>query len=310
MTRSVLRSGGLLAPAKVNLGLRVVGRRPDGYHLLESVFAPIDLADQLEIEVDFAAEPGVALEFDSGGLSGEVPADHRNLAVRAAAAYLELADVAARVRIRLRKRIPVAAGLGGGSSDAGAVLAGLARMLPGRVPAEALAAAALRLGADVPFFLDPRPARVSGIGERVEPLAAWPRLALALVNPGNSLATSQVYGIWDQLAATLTPLSPRSTMPPVSSLESAWPTDEAARVRRLEDLLVNDLEAAALRLCPSIADLKRRLLEVGALATAMSGSGATVFGVFRDEVEARIGLERAGFEPPVWERVAVTTGRG
>lgn len=302
----------VIAPAKVNLGLRVVGRRADGYHLLDSVFAPLDLADEIEIEIadDGSLESRVDLELEPDALASDVPADHRNLAVRAAAAFLQATDLRVQVRLRLLKRIPAAAGLGGGSSDAGAVLAELARRYPGRLSPGELSATALRLGADVPFFLDPRPARVTGIGEHIEPLAALPRLALALVNPGNSLATAQVYGVWDKLSAALTTAGAGSTLPPVPGRWASLPTDEVERVGRLEGLLVNDLESAALHLCPALAGLKQRLLEAGALVTSMSGSGATVFGVFRDEGQASRGLARAGFEPPVWTRVAVVAGAG
>ena len=170
----------VLAPAKLNLGLRIVGRRPDGTHELESVFVPIDLADELELEIEERAEGAaeVALALSGGGEG--VPADAENLAVREARAFLDAAGLRARVRVALAKRIPAAAGLGGGSSDAGAVLRALAERFPGAVDSERLAAIALRLGSDVPFFLDPRPALVGGVGERRAPLPGHlPALAIS-----------------------------------------------------------------------------------------------------------------------------------
>src|SRR5262245_56190362 len=168
----------LEAPAKVNLGLRIVGRRTDGYHELESLFAPIDLADAiaLQIESSRAVEVVLAITGEAGG----APPGDANLAVRAARAFLARSGIAARVAIGLTKRTPVPAGLGGGSSDAAAVLRGLAQAFPAALQDEELEEIALGLGADVPFFLDPGPAWVTGIGERREPVGGLPSLALLL----------------------------------------------------------------------------------------------------------------------------------
>jgi 4-diphosphocytidyl-2-C-methyl-D-erythritol kinase len=282
------------APAKVNLGLRVVGRRADGYHELESLFVPLDLADAIALRVESAPHTSVSLAVD-GPTAGAPPGDD-NLAVRAARAFLAHAGIAARVAIQLTKRTPVAAGLGGGSSDAAAVLRGLAGAFPGAVKADALEEIALALGADVPFFLDPQPAWVTGIGERRTPVAGVPRLALLLVNPGESLATREVFRAFDALAR------PRARRPdPPRELARELADDEALAAR-----LYNDLEDPAVRLCPPIARLRAQLAAAGARAVGMSGSGATVFGVFAGRAAAE-GAE-AGFERPArgWTRVAVT----
>ena len=193
----------LRTPAKVNLGLRLVGQRADGYHLIESVFVPIDLYD--EIELAWHAGPDAiqfSLEFAADcelplGLS-DVTAGPDNLVVRAAEAFRETSGQAGTLEIRLRKRIPAGAGLGGGSSDAGAVLAGLARLAGTDSPdSDALAAMALQLGADVPYFLAPEPAFVSGIGEQIEPIDSLPSFALVIANPGISVATAEVYRVAD-----------------------------------------------------------------------------------------------------------------
>lgn len=297
------------APAKVNLGLRVLGRRPDGYHELESLFLPLDLAD--EVEVQEGPEPGVALELE--GACDGVPADGSNLAARAARAFAEAAGLAGGVRIRLRKRIPAAAGLGGGSSDAGAVLRTLAARHPERLSPERLRSLALGLGADVPFFLDPRPARVTGIGERIEAVEGIPSLALLLASPGTPLSTAEVFRAWDALAPASTPRS-RPSGPSwlrgPSSL-AAWVADGAA----------NDLEPAAVRLCPAIARVRESLREAGALAVGLSGSGPTLFGLFpsRTAAERAAAATRGGTgedgggarKPPavragLWTRVART----
>jgi 4-diphosphocytidyl-2-C-methyl-D-erythritol kinase len=171
----------LRAPAKLNLGLRLMGVRSDGYHLLESIFAPIDLCDELElaivpgatqVELQVAAAPDARLPE----ALASVPAGPENLVFRAAERFCRARGVQGRVQIRLEKRIPAGAGLGGGSSDAASVLTGLAALVAddGQPDLEGLEELALELGADVPFFLAPGPALVTGIGERIEPLEGLP----------------------------------------------------------------------------------------------------------------------------------------
>ncbi|MEN8184010.1 MAG: 4-(cytidine 5'-diphospho)-2-C-methyl-D-erythritol kinase, partial [Myxococcota bacterium] len=193
----------LQAPAKLNLGLRIVGVRDDGNHELESVFAPLELQDRVDLEIEPAQIPGVRLELRSD--DPEVPEGPENLAARAAHAFLEAAALRLRVRIRLAKSIPAGAGLGGGSSDAGAVLRGLRELYPAAVPD--LPRLALGLGADVPYFLDPRPAFVTGIGERCEPLPGLSAFWLVLLLPREKLATAAVYRAWDAECDGLTPRS-------------------------------------------------------------------------------------------------------
>jgi 4-diphosphocytidyl-2-C-methyl-D-erythritol kinase len=276
----------VLAPAKLNLGLRVLGRRVDGYHELASVFVPLDLADEIEVELAPAARCELTLAL-AGECAG-VPADTSNLAARAALEFLAEAGLTRSVRLRVTKRIPAAAGLGGGSSDAGAVLRSLAQTYPGALSAPALARLALRLGADVPFFLAPRPARVAGIGERSQPLAELPALAFLLVNPGVPLATASVFAAFDAH-----PAPARRAFEPDLGLD-----------------LGNDLEPAAERLCPAIAPLRERLRALGARAVGLSGSGPTLFGWFPDAAAAARALAAAAFPVPVWARVAVSPKAG
>jgi 4-diphosphocytidyl-2-C-methyl-D-erythritol kinase len=305
----------LLAPAKINLGLRILGTRDDGYHLIESLFVPIDLADELVVEVEDegVTQPSVDLRVvaEAGGAvdgADPIPEDERNLAWRAARDFLARSGLPARVSIELRKRVPSAAGLGGGSSDAAAVLRCLVERYPDALPQDDVFAIALGLGADVPFFLAPEPALVSGIGERIDPVGGLPSLALLLVNPGDSLATAQVYGAYDVLAASLTPIEPGSTMRAVSDLRDSKGKGERALADCLDDLLINDLELAARRMCPPIGRLQRELLARGALAAGMSGSGATVFGIFPDEERSREALERGSFGKSSWACVAGSVG--
>ena len=283
-----------LAPAKVNLGLRIRARRQDGYHELESVFVPLDLADRLLLRVMPSDAPRVSLVLS--GEEGGVPPGEQNLAARAARAFLAEASLCQSVEISLEMRIPVGAGLGGGSSDAGAVLRLLSGAFPDAVPAGSLPVLARSLGADVPYFLDPRPARVSGVGERITPLPGFPALALLLLNPGVVLPTAEVYRAFDALvpdpAARGTPASP----------------GRSGEVAGL--CLDNDLEPAALRLCPELLRLRGRLEGLGASAVGMSGSGPTLFGVFPSAAAAERALAQARLQPGVFARVAATLESG
>jgi 4-diphosphocytidyl-2-C-methyl-D-erythritol kinase len=302
----------LRAPAKINLGLRLTGVRDDGYHTLESVFCPIELWDDLEIEIrpgvqriDLTVDAPDATELPAALSAVTAGAD--NLVVRAAAAFCKHTGLEAEIRMRLHKRIPAGAGLGGGSSDAAAVLRGLAslikgdseeRLLPG------LEGVALGLGADVPFFLAPRPALISGIGEVIEPLSDIPALDVVVVNPGISLSTAEVYRATDALRIALTQPRAGSTMRAISRLRDE--TENLAPA--LGDLLINDLEPAARRLCPPIVRWIDRLIEAGAVGASMSGSGATVFGVFESRERASQAAEtlrasEAGKRETSWVRV-------
>jgi 4-diphosphocytidyl-2-C-methyl-D-erythritol kinase len=276
----------LCAPAKLNLGLRILGRRPDGYHELESLFVPLALCDDVTLEL--GGLPGIQLAV-SGEAAEGVPADERNLAWRAAAAFAREARLEAGVSIQLVKRVPSPAGLGGGSSDAGAVLRGLAALAPGAVAAARLAEIALDLGADVSFFLAPRPALVEGIGECISPLTGVPALSILLGHPGVGLETRAVYAAFDTVDS-LTPPTPPSTLRALLALR-----EEAGAIRahwpessdRLRDLVVNDLEPAASRLSPQVAKLREELSATGARAVGMSGSGPTMYAIYASEAEAK-----------------------
>lgn len=283
------------APAKVNLGLRILGRRPDGLHELESLFAPLDLTDELTLRVAPAGRPAVTLRDAGGPFPAPAPPD---LCVRAAEAFLARAGLALALEIGLAKHVPLAAGLGGGSSDAGAVLRSLAGYAPQAVSGPALRALAASLGADVPFFLDPRPARVRGVGERIEAAAGLPSLPLLLVNPGRPLSTAEVYRAFDA-GPPAPPAGPRP------ELSRALADDRA-----LAALLHNDLEPAALRLAPELRALRERLEALGARAVGMSGSGPTFFAVFASPGQAAEALAAGGFGPPLWARVARTVEAG
>ena len=261
------------APAKINLFLRVVGRRPDGYHELDSIFVPVSLCDRVRIEMRPSRITSITVRCDRDDL----PAGDRNLAWRAAAAFTAEFGIAAEILIDLRKRIPVGAGLGGGSSDAGAVLRMMAALCHVAQP-DRLASVAAAIGADVPFFLNPRAARVRGIGERITPLKSMPNLDLVIGLPPFEMSTAEVFR---ELRA-----EEWSGPAPAQDLEAI----AFGRIGR--ETLVNDLERAAIRRCPAIAELKAILQNVGAIAAAMTGSGSAVFAIFPDAAAA----SRAGQE--------------
>ena len=272
------------APAKINLFLRVTGKRGDGYHELDSIFLPITWSDAVRLETRPANSPGVTLHCDRPGLSDP----NSNLASRAALSFMREFAIDAAVLIDLRKRIPMGAGLGGGSSDAGAVLRMMAQIF--RVPAgPRLTKVAIELGADVPFFLDPRPARVRGIGERIEPIAGMPQLHLVVAVPAVEVPTAAVFRDLRR-----------------EEWSGALPDSELAVIRRGEISsihTVNDLSAPAIRRAPAIAGLKALLEEEGARPVAMSGSGGAVFGLYSDAGSAWNAAVRIG------ERAADATVR-
>ncbi len=256
----------LTAAAKVNLVLEVLGKRPDGYHEIATVLQAVELCDRLVLE---DAED-LALE-----VHGPAPGDATNLALRAAAILREAAGVDRGARIRLDKRIPVAAGLGGGSADAAAVLAGLNRLWGLRWPRVRLSALGASLGMDVPFFLWGGAALATGRGEVVAPVAAG-ALALVLVSPASGLSTAEVYA---RVTPTLWTDGGRAR-DMVEALRRRRPARIAAS-------LYNGLEGAVALLCPEVERIKAALLAAGALGAAVSGSGPTVFGVARSYEHAR-----------------------
>ena len=300
------------APAKINLGLRITGRRADGYHLLESVFAPIDWADAVEVHVQPAHRPQVQLDFrlDPGFRapppSGEDFSAAHNLASRAARAFLDAAGLRAEIRVRVRKCIPIGAGLGGGSSDAGAVLRLLRETYPGALRPDQLTATALALGADVPFFLDPRPAWVEGVGERIEPIRDFPTLALVLLATAPPLSTAEVF----RRFAALTPSPNGRSMPPRPGGDARERIAALAAPLAAEppvvDPLANELEDVATQLRPELRALRAKLAAQGARLVGMSGSGPTLFGVFPDLAAARRAACRDVWGEAVWVRVART----
>jgi 4-diphosphocytidyl-2-C-methyl-D-erythritol kinase len=262
------------APAKINLYLRVVGRRPDGYHEIESLFCPIGLYDRMVLS------PGddIVIRCDAD----HVPSDETNLAHRAATLFLKVLGGAggrppsAGVHIELHKKIPVGAGLGGGSSDAAAVLTVLNRINGNPFDGNRLGAMAVSLGADVPFFLEARPALATGIGEKLRPFPNLPKYYAIIIYPGIHTATAEVY---KRLKLRLTKHQKK-----INYFHFTGPEFDVTQH------LVNDLEAVTENEHPEIKTAKSLLRQRGALGALMSGSGSSVFGLFGTEQEARQAL--------------------
>jgi len=254
-----------LAPAKINLSLHVLGRRSDGYHEVAMLLQRISLFDRVTLTLE--EKPG--LRVVCNGL--DLPAGEENIAARAARELFAAAGVKSGLEIAIDKHIPVAAGLGGGSSDAASVLVGLNRMLALNIDRQVLMDIGLRLGADVPFFIFGGPAWATGIGEHLERVPDLPSAWYVLVNPQIPVSTAWVY---QNLGLT----SPR--------LEARLP-EFPKTVTGLVEQLHNDLERVTIPRYPIISEIKRLLLFFGAAGTLMSGSGSTVFGVFEQAETAR-----------------------
>jgi 4-diphosphocytidyl-2-C-methyl-D-erythritol kinase len=250
-------TGALRAPAKVNLWLNVVGRRADGYHQLDSLIAFTDLADEI------AAQPADRLTLTvDGPLASALEREADNLVLKAARLLADRASVSPRAALHLTKRIPVAAGLGGGSADAAAALRALVDLWRVALPIEELFDLAARLGADVPMCLAGRAALASGVGERLAAAPALPSCAILLVNPGVALATPAVFA------------ARRGDFSPARPLVRPW-TDLAGFALALAER-GNDLTDAAVSLQPVVGEVLAFLRQTdGAVHVAMSGSGAT-----------------------------------
>jgi len=278
------------APAKINLALHVTGRRGDGYHLIESLAVFTRFGDRLQVSA--AEEDGLAV---SGRYAAGVPVDGRNLIAMARDALRKAAGSrnAFPVAIALEKNLPVASGIGGGSSDAAAALRLLARIWGLDIDAAELAEIALSLGADVPMCLAAQPLMARGIGENVEPLPAVPSLGLVLVNPGVPVSTPQVFS-----ALRRRDNEPLPALPARIDFHSLRNWLEATR---------NDLEAPAREIQPAVADALRALKRADAGFARMSGSGATCFGLYETGNVAKRAAAAIRARHPDWFVAATRT---
>ena len=278
----------IIAAAKVNLALEILSRRSDGYHEIATVMHAVDLSDRLVLEDAEAIE----VRTSAAG----VPTDESNLAHRAAVALRDAAGIDRGARITLDKHIPVAAGLGGGSTDAAATLVGLNKLWGLRWSAARLSELAVGLGMDVPFFLQGGAALATGRGEQLKPLGGS-SLGLVLVNPKFAVSTAEMYGKVTPSLYT----GGEHALGAVKALRTHGPARVAAS-------LYNGLEPAARAAYPQIGQMQAALVAAGALGATMSGSGPTVFGVARSWEQAR--QIRARVARGSWECWAVRTLRG
>jgi 4-diphosphocytidyl-2-C-methyl-D-erythritol kinase len=278
----------IFSPAKINLYLRIVGKRPDGYHELETVMLPLAFGDQIALQ---SRKIGITMACDDPRL----PTDDSNLAVRAARAL----GTTKGARISLKKRTPLAAGLGGGSSNAATTLLGLNRLWKLNAPSKRLHALAASLGSDINFFLAGGAALCRGRGEKIEPIPCKFSGAILLVNPGFGISTKWAYESWARASA-----ESRLTAPPpeVSLLLRALTEDDLAGVSRC---LFNSLEAPSIRKFPVLELIKHAMRDGGAVGAMMSGSGATVFGLFPNAKLAKASARkiRGQFGPSMWTQV-------
>ncbi|MCG8443747.1 MAG: 4-(cytidine 5'-diphospho)-2-C-methyl-D-erythritol kinase, partial [Caulobacterales bacterium] len=277
----------------------VVGRRPDGYHLLDSLVSFADVGDELTVERAGAGELSAALDGPTASAVTDTVADLSDLSViTAAQALRERAGPGAGAHLRLTKNLPVAAGVGGGSADAAAALRALDRLWGLGLGEGELADIGLAVGADVPVCVGGRPARMAGIGEELSPLDAWPALDAVLVNPRAPVPTGPVFRALHDSAAPFAPAPPDA-----SAVRGG--ADAVAYLRACR----NSLEPPALSLAPVVGEVLEALEGAGAELARMSGSGATCFGLFADAAgsgAAAAALSRG--RPDWWVRACRLAG--
>ncbi len=274
----------VLAPAKINLSLKILGRRSDGFHEIETVIAPISLYDEIKVEKR-SGKTGIVFRCDVPS----VPQGDDNLVVRAAKAFVAKAKIDAAISIELQKKIPHGAGLGGGSSDAASTLLALNELFETNLPREALSKIAETIGSDIPFFIFQSAAVCKGRGELVTTLKLRQSLSLLLLKPGFAVSTSWAYHHWRG----------SREIPRVS-----YATQEFGG-----QTFVNDLERPVFEKFIFLAQLKMWLLDQSEVGAAlMSGSGSTVFAVMRENADAALVAKRAkaALDPELWTCVCET----
>lgn len=279
-----MKSVCLKAPAKVNYRLDVLRRRSDGYHDLRMIMQRIDLCD--DITISLTDQEGIRVVCGREG----VPDGPGNIAWLAADFLLKESGLRVGLDIEISKNIPVAAGLGGGSSDAASVLMGVNELLTLRLSDDRLMQIGVKLGADVPFFIYKRSALAEGIGEILTPITEIPDVWLVLVNPNIHVSTAWVYSnlqLTTNRVANIIPLFYNT-------------------ISDICDVLGNDLESVTISRFPIIGEIKKRLLEEGACGSLMSGSGPTVFGLFENEGCARHAAQKLASESSWFVRALST----
>ncbi len=274
------------APAKLNLTLKVLRRLPSGYHEIESLMVPVTLADEVKVAVSAAGGDEVEISCDDPS----VPTGEDNLVYRAVQALRASGVPARSLSVFIRKRIPAGGGLGGGSSDAAAVMKGIDYLSGCDLPVEALRQAGLRVGADVPFFFMEQACLAEGIGEKLSPLEISHDVWFLIGFPGIAISTKRVY---EALDLELTKQEAQVNMP--FNLKGDTPLDGGGWA------LVNDLESPVFVWYPSLGEFCNKLKILGALEARMTGSGSSIFGVFKDKAAAMAAMSGIRSHAPEWK---------
>ena len=271
----------VLSPAKINLFLKVLRKRDDGYHDIVSVMQPISLYDEILMEMENGS--GIIVSCDNAN----VPCDRTNLAYRAAAEFFRTTGINRRLSITIKKNIPVAAGLGGGSSNAAAVLRALNEITSQNISTGSLIEIGAGIGSDVPLFIVGKSCIARGRGESLEPIEL-PKFWYILINPGFPVSTQWAY---QNLNLTKSNEDINIAILKVS-------LEDPVGIQQWQGLLANDLEEVTIGKYPEIKEIKDALSAVGATGALMSGSGPTVFGIFpdKDKTEEAFGLLKGAFK--------------
>jgi 4-diphosphocytidyl-2-C-methyl-D-erythritol kinase len=274
------------APAKINLFLHVVGRRPDGKHSIDSLVVFADVGDVVIVS------PGTDISLTrSGPMAGDLPPVAEDLVLHAATLLAQTAGVTAGATIEVQKNLPVASGIGGGSADAAAAIRALMRLWRVDLPSEQLSSLARELGADLAVCLANRPSLVRGVGDQLSLPGAIAPLYAVLVNPRSAVSTAEVFEVFDATPYT-------SASPPVATQE--WSSAPHQFAQQLA-VCRNDLTDSALTLCSAIGDVLARLdAQPECLLARLSGSGATCLGLFATESTARAAAEALGRDNSDW----------
>ena len=262
------------APAKINVSLDITGSRPDGFHLLSTVMQSLSLSDRVTVSVSESDCSDIKLVCDNH----QVPCDLSNTAYRAAALFLQKAKMNAQVQIEILKRIPIAAGLAGGSADAAAVLFALNHLYPGKFKMQTLMDLAIQIGADVPFCLHGGTVLCEGIGEKLKPLSSFADIPLLLLHPGFSVSTEWVFKAYDQMQLKQAHRRKIDTSQVIKAMMEH-------NLGKLALVTGNILEDVTISEYPQLQTLKDLLKKAGSPVVMMSGSGPVLYAMFSNETE-------------------------
>lgn len=271
------------ANAKLNIALQITGVREDGYHLLDMVFKELDFGDEVSVE---KISKGIELTCSDKSL----PTDEKNIAYKAAKRMIEKYEICEGIKIDIIKRTPHGAGLGGGSSDAAAVIKGINEHFDLKLSYEEMIEIGVKLGADVPFFLKGGIQRAKGIGEELEMIDVTDNYYYAVVKPEESVSTVWAYKEFDVMTSN------GETKNSSKRIEDVIKALKDHDEKQIEACIFNDLEAPVIKALPVISDIKNAMKEKGAFAAMMTGSGSAVFGMFKDKDAAEKCVEEINKE--------------